>query len=385
MTPYRNLRLLRWFSFCLGLRLYGPIMIIYFAHVSGSYALGMSVFSIASLSSALFEVPTGVFSDRIGRRRTFVLGAAADVVAVTLYAASGNFALLACGAVCQGLAMAFFSGNNTALLYDTLAASAQQDRYPHHLGRITSLEHVAWALSGVGGGLLAAVSLRLTAWLSVLSALAGLGIGLALQEPPLHTSPAATPYAHTRRALRLILINPRLRAISLASILEGAVGEAGYQLRAAFVQTLWPLWAVGVARTLDNVLAAASYFFSGRAIQHFGEFRLLVGGGIVSRGVNIAALAIPTPVSPALLSFTSVLHGVNTVAQEGLRQRDFTTEQRATMGSLVALGGSLLFALFSLILGMLADHVGITGALLVAQGIACLPLGLYWRVFRHTY
>jgi MFS family permease len=344
----------------------------------------MSVFAVASLSSALFEVPTGVFSDRIGRRRTFVLGSVADVTAVTLYAASGNYALLVCGAICQGLAMAFFSGNNNALLYDTLAASGQQDRYQHYLGRITSREHVAWALSGVGGGLVAAVSLRLTVWVSILPALAGLGIGLALQDPPGHTSPAATPYAHLRTALRLILTNPRLRLISLASILEGSVGEASYQLRAAFVQTLWPLWAVGAARTLDNLLAAASYFFSGQAIQRFGEFRLLVWGGIASRVVNVVAVAIPTPISPVLLSSTSLLHGVNTVAQEGLRQRDFTTEQRATLGSLVSLGGSLLFALFSLVLGTLADQIGIAGALLVAQGIGCLPLALYWRVFRRT-
>jgi len=380
----RNLRLLTWFSFMLGLRLYGPLMAIYFAHVAGSYALGMSVYAVASLSSALFEVPTGVFSDRIGRQRTFVLGSVADVAAVTLYAASGTFALLVAGAICQGLAMALFSGNNQALLYDTLAISGQEDRYAHYRGRITSREHVAWALSGVGGGLVAMISLRLTVWISILPALAGLGIALALHEPARHSAPAAHPYAHVRAALRLILRQPRLRLISLASILEGSIGEASYQLRVAFVQTLWPLWAVGAARTLDNLLAAASYFFSGRVIQRWGEFRLLVGGGIASRGVTVAALAIPTPVSPALLSGTSLFHGVNTVAQEALQQRDFTTAQRATMGSLVSLAGSVLFALFSLLLGTLADQIGIVGALLIAQGIACLPLGLYWRVFRRT-
>jgi len=378
----RNLRLLTWFSFMMGLRLYGPLMAIYFAQVAGSYALGMSVYAVASLSSALFEVPTGVFSDRIGRRRTVVLGSVADVTAVTLYAASGDFTLLACGAVCQGLAMAFFSGNNAALLYDTLAISGQQDRYPHYLGRITSREHAGWALAGVGGGLLAAISIRLTVWISILPALAGLGIALALSEPSPHASPGANPYAHTRAALRLILRNPRLRLISLASILESSVGEASYQLRAAFIQVLWPLWAVGAARTLDNLLAAASYFFSGRAIRRFGEFRLLAWGGIASRVINLIALAIPTPLSPALLSSTGLLYGVNTVAQDGLRQRDFTTEQRATMGSLVALGGSGLFALFSVVLGALADQIGMIGALLIAQGIACLPLALYWRVFR---
>ena len=67
-TVESNIALLRAFYFCSDFRLYGPVAILYFAQVTGSFAQGLSVFSVAMLAAALLEVPTGVFSDRIGRR-----------------------------------------------------------------------------------------------------------------------------------------------------------------------------------------------------------------------------------------------------------------------------------------------------------------------------
>ncbi len=72
---YRNVKILTLFNFFTDFKLYAPVAIIYFADVSGSFALGMSIFAITMVSSALFEIPTGIFSDRIGRKKTVVIGA----------------------------------------------------------------------------------------------------------------------------------------------------------------------------------------------------------------------------------------------------------------------------------------------------------------------
>src|SRR5690348_13401937 len=99
MPIHKNIRLLGWFNFLLDFRLYGPIIILYFTQVSGSFALGMSVFSITMLASAIFEVPTGVFSDKIGRKKTIVCGSIASVISVALYAVGGTYGMLVAGAI----------------------------------------------------------------------------------------------------------------------------------------------------------------------------------------------------------------------------------------------------------------------------------------------
>jgi MFS family permease len=75
----RNIRLLAWFNFLLDFRLYMPVMVIYFELITHSYALAMSVLSVTMLSAALLEVPTGLFSDMVGRKRTIVAGAIASL------------------------------------------------------------------------------------------------------------------------------------------------------------------------------------------------------------------------------------------------------------------------------------------------------------------
>ncbi|MEK7518009.1 MAG: hypothetical protein AAB583_05690 [Patescibacteria group bacterium] len=101
MVVHKNIKILTWFNFFTDLKFYSPIAIIYFANVSGSFALGMSVFSIAMLSSSLFEIPTGIFSDFIGKRKTVILGGISSVVYSVFYAIGQSFFILALAAVLE--------------------------------------------------------------------------------------------------------------------------------------------------------------------------------------------------------------------------------------------------------------------------------------------
>ena len=65
-----------------------------------------------------------------------------------------------------------------------------------------------------------------------------------------------------------------------------------------------------------------------------------------------------------------------------LLQREFTDRERATMGSLAALLGSVLYALVALGAGLVADRWGIVPALLTIQAVALVALPLAWSVHR---
>src|SRR3989344_4440960 len=120
MTIARNIKLFYFLNFFTDFVFFAPVAIIYFAKVTGSYALGMSIFSIAYISSAIFEIPTGVVSDIFGRRLTVIFGALASVFCIVLYAIGATYWILVIGAVFQWVSRAFYSGNNDALLHDTL-------------------------------------------------------------------------------------------------------------------------------------------------------------------------------------------------------------------------------------------------------------------------
>jgi MFS family permease len=379
----RNIRLLAWFNFLLDFRPYAPIAIIYFERITDSYTLAMSVLAATMLASALLEVPTGIFSDRMGRRLTLIAGAAASLASVTCYALGGSYAMLIAGAICEGLARSLFSGNNDALLYDTLSELDRRSEYSTHLGRVSSAFQVALAISAILGGLLATISFALVMWVSVIPKAFMLLLSFRFLEPQIHIEHSSNVFAHLSEAIRNILKNRRLRLLSIGEIIGFSLGEADFVFRTVFIESLWPLWAIGFARTISNLTAATSFYFAARLHKRFGERRLLYSGLVISNFTNIVSIIWASVLSPALMGATSIFYGVNTVAMNSMKQREFSDAQRSTMGSLTAFGGSLLFALVSTLLGWLADQIGVRLALLVSSSLCIVPLFFYWLAFRH--
>jgi len=379
-----NIKILTWFNFFTDFKLYSPVAIIYFTLVSGSFALGMSVFSIAMIASALFEIPTGVISDRMGRRKTLILGAIAAVFCSVFYALGGSFWILAIGALFEGVSRSFYSGNNDALLHDSLEESNQQQDYAEFLGKTSSMFQMALAVSAVLGGIIASWSFPLIMWLSVIPQTVCLLLAFSIQEPNKFSAMSGNIFQHLRESLRKFRKNKKLRLLTLSHIVGYGFGEAGFQFQSAFYNSIWPVWAIGFAKTLSYLFATISFRISGRLIKRFGGIEVILVDNFYNRIVNITATLFPTILSPVMMSSTSIFHGLTSVAKSTLLQKEFTNEQRATMGSLNSFAGSIFFGLVAVSLGLVADRLTPAKALFLLQIFQIGNLLIYWKLFKHT-
>jgi MFS family permease len=380
---HKNIKLLSLFNFFTDFRLYAPVAIIYFSKVSGSYALGMSVFAIVMISSALLEIPTGVFSDMIGRKKTIILGAAAAVLSITFYAIGQSFWILAIGAMLEGLSRSFYSGNNDALLHDTLAETQEEHHYGEHLGKISAMFQAALASSALIGSLLAEWSFALIMWLSVIPQVICLIISFRLVEPNVHSERSGNVFLHLQEAYSNFLRNKKLRLLSFSSILNYGFGESAFQFQSAFYQTVWPIWAIGFARALSHTLSTASYWLSGKLIKRFGGIKILMSGLTYSNTTGIIASAFPTLLSPILIASSSMFHGVSMVAENSFMQKEFTNHQRATMGSLNSFAGSIFFGIIAVLLGLTADILSPAKAFLIIMILQLSNMFIYLKLFKH--
>jgi len=378
-----NTRLLKWFNFFQDFRPYSPIAIIYFAEVTGSFALGLTVFSVASIASSIAEVPTGVISDFIGRKKTVVVGSVFSALSILTYALSGSFWVLAVGSVLLGIGESFFSGNNGALLYDSLLEEKKEKEFGDLTGKVSSMFQVGLGISALIGGFIADVSLVFVMWVSVIPQIATFFVALFIREPRVHNEQmSGNIFAHMKEALIPFKENKKLRTLSITSILKHGVGETLHQFTPAFFALLWPVWAIGLARSLAHGLASIGYWFAGAITKRFGALKsLLVSSGII-RGVNLTAIVFPTVLSPLLMSFTSFSHGLESTAQTDLMHREFSNKQRATMGSLNALFGNIFFGVFAAGFGLLVDSIGEINGLIIGEILLIITVLLYWGLFR---
>jgi len=290
----KNIRLLKIFNFLIGFTFFAPLAIIYFSRVSGSYALGASIFGITMLASAIFEVPTGIWSDRVGRRGTIILGSWARVIAFVLYAIGLSYWWLVAGAILEGLSRSFYSGNNDAFLHDTLADEGLEGDYDEHLGKTSSAEHIAYGISGLLGGIVASFSFDYVMWLSVIPQIYMTYISYKFIELRIRFKLDTNVYAHIREAIKLFIHNKKLRLLAITDAISFSTGEVSFQFRSAFLQSVWPLWAIGLVSTFTSIGASLSFYFSGKIIRRFGPEKVLLTRSIYGKISSLIAYGIPS-------------------------------------------------------------------------------------------
>jgi MFS family permease len=261
MRATQAIRRFTLFSFCSQLDFYVPIKVVYFHLITGSYATASIIISLVWIAQALLEIPTGLFSDYSGCKRTIVLGALLSALAYVLYAWNAAYWLLCLGSVLEGGSRSLFSGNNTAYLHDLLAGEQQERTYHHAYGRLNAVIGVAMFLAGLGSGVLIQEALHLFMWLNLAPQLVALALALSLAETTRHER-APNLYAHLKEAFAEIRGNLNLCSLSLSQMLGG--GLASYEYQAAVYAAVWPTWAIGLARAIQEAGVVPSFYFTGR-------------------------------------------------------------------------------------------------------------------------
>ncbi len=373
MSFDRNIKLLRWHSFFTDFSLWAPLAIIYFSKISGSYTLGLSIFSIEMASSAIFELPTGIFSDKYGRVKTLIFGAISFILSSLFYAIGLNYWILVVGAILSGLGRSFYSGNNDALLYDNLSQINKKEDFAEYNGKISSMSQLALAFSSLFGGVIAYFSFSALMWISIIPNVICFILATKVSETKEISQQSENIFKHLNIAYKNFFSNLRLRLISFSDIISFGLNEPGYQFRAAFVSSLWPVWAIGLSNTLSNIGSSFSFHFSGKILKKFSSINILISKLFINKIISLIGLLMANVFSPIFLTLNSLFYGVGQVAKNNLLQKEFSSEQRATMGSLNSLFGSISFVIFSTILGILADKLGPRNALII-QSIAGIPV-----------
>src|SRR5688500_18964792 len=127
------------------------------AGLSNLEAFAANAFFTAGM--VLFEVPTGIVADTVGRRASYLLGtvtlAASTLLYVLLWQVEAPFWQWAVVSILIGLGFTFFSGAVEAWLVDALTATGFTGEMESVFGRGQVVSGVAMLTGSVAGGVLA--------------------------------------------------------------------------------------------------------------------------------------------------------------------------------------------------------------------------------------
>ncbi|MBA3392042.1 MAG: MFS transporter [Deltaproteobacteria bacterium] len=278
----RNLRLFYAFRLLATSYLFVPIFMLVQADRGLSFFDRLALGGIYSAVIIIVEVPTGVFADLVGRRRSMIGGALAMVASCLLAARADGFAEFAVAESLAALSMALCSGADSAYLYDLLAAHDRTAEYPRRESTASAWHLLGCALAFAGGGLLAEIQLALPYLVTAGVAAAAAVIAVLLDEDPRVATQRAGRSAIRRSAIRLSVV--RRSAIRSSAVRTwwnatvGAIAEVARNGRLA--------WLVGYSAVVFALLRATIYVYQ----PYLAERGLgLVAIGLLFAGVYLVA------------------------------------------------------------------------------------------------
>lgn len=368
MKIRRNILLFKINCFFADLWPLSALAIVYFEQITGSYALALCVFSLANIVQSLAEIPTGILSDKIGRKYTLSASALIFTGSFIAFAYAGNinsWELLVLGGFLWGIAEAFNSGTDDALIYETVEQLRKESKYD-----IVYSQSKTFAQLGLATGALIAAfvtyyySLHALAWVSVFSGLGQLVVTLLLVEPEVKRQEEANTLAHFLAALKNIRNNKKLQILALIQMLNSGTGYAAHRLEGVYFNMLIPMWMVNLTRIIKQLTGAFSFHIM-QYLRNFGFFKILVLSSLGNVVVRAVGIILDNVATPFIMSCVNLFYGTESTAQSALLQKELSKHQRATMGSIISLLGGISSAIIYYLVGTIADVFSIYVAMII--------------------
>jgi MFS family permease len=351
-----------------------------------------------SAGMVLFEVPTGVVADTLGRRVSFLLSvlvlASTTLLYVGLAEVDAGVVAFSVVSVGMGLGYTFYSGAMEAWLVDALSVTGYRGLLDRVFARGQQVTGAAMLVGTVGGGLLGQIDLSLPYVVRAGLLLAVFGVAYAVMHDlgfePRRVRASALPGEIARNARAGVEFGwsqPNLRLLILASAVQTGYftwafyASQPYLLELLDSDAIWisGLVAAGIALSTiaGNQLVTVASRYCGRRTT------LLMGAAAVQ---TVAAVGLGLAGSfwvgvVALLLMTASI-GVTSPVRSAYLHQVVPTEQRATVvsfDSMVANAGGIGGQVG---LGALGESRSVSSAFVVGGLATAAALPLLGRLRR---
>lgn len=146
--------------FVKNLNMQGAIWVLYLAYCGLNLAEIGLVEGIYHATSILCEIPSGAAADLLGRRRCMILSRICFAVSCVIMLFANGFFMFALSFIIQAVGNNLNSGSEEALVYDSMKAIGEEERYISVYGKLNVILEVAQQIATVAGGVLAEYSFR---------------------------------------------------------------------------------------------------------------------------------------------------------------------------------------------------------------------------------
>lgn len=213
-----NIKKYYWFCFFRNFSFWLPVFVLFFIDRGLNYTQIMILPVVTAVTQLILEMPTGIFADKFGRKKTILIGRICCIISLVLYyyAYSDLFILFILAAIFFGATLAFTSGTESAFIYDTLKDLKKEKLYKKIEGKALSLRWFAMGIGAFFGGFVAKISLSFTLIQLIISTIISLFIVLSFKEPKKHKKTTKGQYLlHLKESVKFAFSHKKIKWLIL--------------------------------------------------------------------------------------------------------------------------------------------------------------------------
>ena len=392
------------YGFLKNLRFFEPFLILFFLERDLSYMQIGAIYTVREITRNLFEVPSGLAADVLGRRRTMISSFSLYIVSFLIYTTSHRFGMLIAATIVFALGDVFRTGTHKAMIFDYLERRDWTSQKVSYYGHTRSWSQAGSAVSALMAAALIFYTGRIGQVFIYSVIPYALGLLLMISYPAyLDGEAPGFRQSGLKTAFRTIL-GTFWHSFKQARILRGMLNLSVYggYYRAVkdYVQPLIQAAAIGLpvfmslqAERKTAVLVGIIYFMiymlSSVVTRQSGNFsNRFVGLTIPLNLTLLAGLLMGTLTgffSMAGFTLMSIFLFIGIYLVQNLRipvgiayfTENLDNDILATTLSAESQGKSLFTAVIALLLGFLADRFDVGTAILVCSAVLLLTTPLY--------
>ncbi len=368
----------------------------------------MVINAIFSAGQLVFEVPTGVVADTVGRKLSYLMGIAALFGSTLMYVAAAEygwgFAGFAIASVLIGFGYTCQTGAVDAWLIDALDHVGYDRPREQVFARAGMLGGIAMLAGTLAGGFIGQVNLSWPYVLRAVILLAAFALVLvAMREVGFEPRPLkASRFAEETRTIARAGAtygwhNPVVRPLLFVSAVQGAFMMFFFYSSQPFALQLLGrpdlVWVAGAVTALFGATGVIGNMLVGRAMKtRLGAdpTRLLAWCASVTAGLTavIALIGLAAPAEGSTRSFVGMLavfvafgiiFGIAGPVRQAYINRQIPSAQRATVLSIDAFFGDAGAMIGQPTFGLIATRTSIPLGYLVGSVLMGMAVPLYRR------
>lgn len=135
------------YGFLKNLKFFETFLMLFFLEKGLTFLQIGTLYSIQFVAVNILQMPTGIFADSMGRRRTMIISFGSYIISFVMFFFSTSYILFAVSMVFFAFGESFRSGTHKAMIFQYLQIKGWEDQKVHYYGHTRSWSQTGSALS----------------------------------------------------------------------------------------------------------------------------------------------------------------------------------------------------------------------------------------------